>query len=97
MGTKCVPVYVTLAMAYLELKLYQKIEQKFGRDIRNEFQKDWRRYLDDCFINWDTNISTIQELHPILNNLHPGIKFTMEYDQKEMNFLDINLQVKGKK
>ena len=53
------------------------------------------------FINWDTNISPIQELHNILhnilNNLHPRIKFTMEYDQKEMNFLDINLQMKGKK
>ena len=47
-------------------------------------------------INWDTNISPIQELHNILNNLHPRIKFTMEYDQKEINFLDINLQVESK-
>ena len=86
MGTKCAPVYPTLVMAYLELELYKKIEQNFGRDIRNKFEKDWGRYLDDCFINWDTNISPIQELHNILNNLHPRIKFTMEYDQKEMNF-----------
>ena len=86
-----------LIMAYLELQLYQKIEQNFERDIRNKFAKDWGRYQDDCFINWDTNISPIQELYNILNNLHPRIKFTMEYDQKEMNFLDINLQVKGKK
>ena len=96
-GTKCAPVYATLVMVYLEPQLYQKIEQNFGRDIRNKFEKDWGRYLDHCFINWDTNISPIQELHNILNNLHPRIKCTMEYDQKEMNFLDINLQVKGKK
>ena len=91
-GTKC----ATLVMAYFELQLYQKMEQNFGRDTRNKFNKDLGRYLDDCFINWDTNISPIQEIHNILNNLHPRIKFTMEYDQKEMNFLDINLQVKGK-
>ena len=96
-GTKCAPVYATLVMVYLEPQLYKKIEQNFGRDIRNKFEKDWGRYLDYCFINWDTNISPIQELHNILNNLHPRIKCTMEYDQKEMNFLDINLKVKGKK
>ena len=87
MGTKCAPVCASLVMAYLELQLYQKIEQNFGRYIRNKFEKDWGRYLDDCFINWDTNISPTQELHNIMNNLHPRIKFTMEYDQKEMIFL----------
>ena len=49
MGTKCAPVYATLVMAYLELQLYQKIEQNFGRDIRNKFEKDWGRYLDDFY------------------------------------------------
>ena len=91
MGTKCAPVYVTLFMAY------QKLERRFGKNIRNEFEKNWGRYLDDCLLIGGKNIIPIQELHHILNNLHPGIKFTMQYNKKEMNFLRINMQVKGKK
>ena len=95
MGTKCVQVYVTLVMAYLELKLYQTIEKKYGTDFGTQFQDEWGRYLDDYFISWDTNMSPINNFHQILNNLHPSIKFTMEYNKNEMNFLDIKMIVKG--
>ena len=43
-------------MAYLKLRLYEKIEEKFGQEFREEFEEQWGTYLDDCFINWDTNI-----------------------------------------
>ena len=82
-------------MAYLELKLYQTIEEKYGTNSGKQFQDQWGRYLDDCFINWDTNMGPINEFHQILNNLHPSIKFTMEYNKNEMNFLDIKMIVKG--
>ena len=95
MGTKCVPVYVTLVMAYLDLKLYQTIEQKYCTDFGTQFQDEWGRYLDDCFINWDTNMGLINDFHQILNNLHPSIKLTMEYNKNEMNFLDIKMIGKG--
>ena len=95
MGTKCTQVYVTLVMAYVELKLYQTIQKKYGTDFGTQFQDEWGRYLDDYFISWDTNMSPINNFHQILNNLHPSIKFTMEYNKNEMNFLDIKMIVKG--
>ena len=82
-------------MAYLELKLYQAIEEKYETDFGTQFQDEWGRYLDDCFINWDTNMGPINDFHQILNNLHPSIKFTIECNKNKMNFLDIKMIVKG--
>ena len=72
MGTKSAPTIATLVMAYLEIKLYQVIETKYGRLVQEEFVRKWRRFLDDCFINWDTRIDTAVSLVSILNNLHPA-------------------------
>ena len=55
------------------------------------------RYLDDCFIYWDTRIGPITELHSILNSLHDSIKFTVETNYEKMNFLDIQMIVKNDK
>ena len=35
--------YLCDIMAYLELRLYEKIEEKF----RQEFEEQWGRYLND--------------------------------------------------
>ena len=46
MGTKCAPTYVTLVMAYFEIKLYSIIREKYGEGIKQQFIRDWLRYLD---------------------------------------------------
>ena len=97
MATKCAPVYATLVMAFLEIKLYDKFQENFRIEARNKFQNEWMRYLDDCFIYWDTRIGPITELHNILNNLHENIKFTVETSYKRMNFLDIQMIIQGDK
>ena len=45
MGTKLAPTYATLVMGYLELKLYDKIEEKFGTEFSKRFKEEWMRYL----------------------------------------------------
>ena len=55
------------------------------------------RYLDDCFIYWDTSIGPITELHNILNNSHQNIKFTVDTNYKRMNFLDIKIMKQADK
>ena len=55
------------------------------------------RYLDDCFINWDTRLGPVTQLHNILNELHHNIKFTIETNDQRMNFLDIAMMVQEKK
>ena len=94
MGTKCAPVYATLVMAFLEIKLYNKFQECYGLEARNKFQSEWMRYLDDCFIYWDTKMGPITELHNILNDLHERIKFTVETNYEKMNFVDIQMTAK---
>ena len=62
MGTKCAPTYVTLVMAYLEIKLYNIIGEKYGEEIKQQFVREWLRYLDDCFFDWDEKIDTFSKL-----------------------------------
>ena len=75
MGTKMAPTYATLT--YLEENLYEIIDKKYSNNIKEEFTKSWERYLDDCFIFWKCPWGDINELHNLLQNLHPKIKFMM--------------------
>ena len=97
MGTKCAPVYATLVIAYLETKLYKKFQEQFGLEERKKFQQEWMRYLDDCFIYWDTRLGPVTQLHNMLNELHHNIKFTIETNDQRMNFLDITMMAQEKK
>ena len=48
-----------------------------------------KRYLNDYFIFWKYPLGDINELHDLLQNLHPKIKSTMEHSVKELPFLYI--------
>ena len=97
MGTKMVQTYATLTLAYLEENLYEIIDKKYKNNIKEDFTKSWKRYLDDCFIFWKYPRGDINELHDLLQNLHPKIKFTGEHSLKELSFLDILIKnVNGK-
>ena len=37
-------------MAYLEIKLYKFIGENYGKEIMDQFVKEWLRYLDDYFL-----------------------------------------------
>ena len=97
MGTKLALTYVNLVMAYFEIKLYQIIREKYGKKIMDQFVKEWLRYLDDCFLNWDLTIDTTENLLKILHSLHPSIKFETEESKTEANYLDIKILVKDNK
>ena len=89
MGTKMAPVYATLTLGFLEEQLYEEIENAHNLEFRTLFEQSWKRYLDDCFIFWKKSWGDINELHLLLQNLHPNIKFTMESNENEIPFLDI--------
>ena len=57
----------------------------------------WKRYLDDCFIFWSKTDDELNDLHNMLNNLHPSIKFTMEKSTTELPFLDMLIIKQGRK
>ena len=37
---------------YLEKTLYNKITAEFGQSFREEFEKVWKQFLDECFVLW---------------------------------------------
>ena len=82
MGQKVAPTYVSLVMAYLELKLHQETEKEYGKENKNYISKNWKRFPDDCFILWTLKIAPLDHFHNILNNLYPRIKFTKEWSEK---------------
>ena len=43
LATKLAPTYVNLLMAYLEIKLYQIIGEKYGKESMEQFFKEWLR------------------------------------------------------
>ena len=49
----------------------------------------WLRYLDDIFYLWAEGVDKLKELFNYLNEFHPSIKFTMEYSEKQIKFLDV--------
>ena len=69
MGTKMAPTFAILTLAYLEENLYEIIGKKYGNDIKEEFAKSRKRYLDDCLIFWKCPWGDINELHNLLQNL----------------------------
>ena len=70
------PTYASLTLAYLEENLHEIIGKKYNNNIKREFTRLCKRYLDDCFIFWKCPRGDINDLNKLPQNLHPKIKFT---------------------
>ena len=88
MGTKVAPIYATLVLAYLEEKLYNQAEQEFDQDFRIYLEDNFKRFLDDCFIIFTKAEEELKRFHSLLNTLHPSIKFTIDKSRTRLSFLD---------
>ena len=57
------------------------------------------RYLDDTFIPWlqgvDNLLNFKQALDEHIRSIYPNINFTMVYDDKEIQFLDLTVYVEN--
>ena len=97
MGTKVAPTYATLVLGYLEETLYQKVEDKFGREAAHHVYNSWKRFLDDCFMIWKLRFGNIDDFTHILNELHPDFNFVTEQSQSSLPFLDVKVIKKRNK
>ena len=89
MGSIFAPTYAGLVIGYLEIKLYAICEIKWGAAISKFIYENWSRFLDDCEILLDKSIVKPEELLEVLNSINFHIKFTMDYSDTEIPFLDI--------
>ena len=79
MGTKMAVAFANIFMAEIETKL---INQSNTKPLQ------WKRYIDDIFSLWDSNIQEIDLFMKQANNFHPTTKFTAEISETEITFLD---------
>ena len=89
MGIRKAPTYTALTLAYLEENIYEIIGKNYCQNIKTEFIRSWKRYLDDCFIFLKSLWGNINNLYNLLQNLHPKMKSIMKHSVKELPFLDI--------
>ena len=79
MGTKMAPNYAIIFMHYLETNILNQATSK---------PTVWLRFIDDIFMIWSHGIQKLKLFMELLNNHHPTIKFSYEYNQHEIPFLD---------
>ena len=72
MGSSISPPLAMMYMEYFEEYLY---ELNVPNDIK---AKEWKRYVDDCFIVYEHGDVSFNRFFNMLNNLDPYIKFTYE-------------------
>ena len=84
-GPKMAPGYACLAMGTVEEKLFS---------ITSHLPEKWYRYIDDIWGLWPHGEANFAKFMDTLNNLYPEhLKFTSEFSQKEVNYLDISIEI----
>ena len=86
-----------MVIGYLDEILYDKINVKYGIQFTNEFVKNWKRFLDDCFILWTKSKQDLLDFEKMINSLHPDIRFTSECSDIQLPFLDVLVKKEGSK
>ena len=56
----------------------------------------WKRFVDDIFMVWTHGIDQLNKFVDYINDIHPTIKYTDEYSQSEVNFLDTTVKIQTK-
>ena len=87
-GTKFVPPYACIFMDQVESEFLQTI--KFQPLV-------WFRYIDDIFFIWTNGENSLKNLMMEFNNFNPNIKFTYEFCEESINFLDLNVKLSNAK
>ena len=55
------------------------------------------RYINDIFIKWTASLKELKDFSEEINNVHPSIKFELQYSTNEINFLDTTAYIKNNK
>ena len=78
-GTKFAPPYAKIFMAGLEEEIFKNPKLTPFLSLS---------YLDDIFCLRTEVVEKLKEFFSYLNEFHPSIKFTVEYSESQINFLD---------
>ena len=85
MGTRMAPSYVNIFMGKLENTILQTVDKT---------PTVWWRYIDDIFAIWPHGEECLEQFIHTINNIHSTIKFTAEWSNESVTFLDVNIFLK---
>ena len=86
------------ACSYADAAADLAIDQKVMDPLTNPLNHcidDWSRFRDDILCVWTGSETELLNFNEWLNNLHPRLKFTMEYSKNSVVFLDLRLSIAG--
>ena len=86
MSTIFAPTYATLTMEYFEVHFCNICELKWGKEFQELILSS---FLGGCQTPLDKSKVKPEELLEALNSVKEAIQFTMEFNNKEIPFLDI--------
>ena len=78
-------------MGYLEIKLFYKLNSEIGPEVASYFWQQYRRFLDDGQIMWDTRLCSFDLVFKCMNSLHPSIQFTSDTDDFKLVYLNVTI------
>ncbi|XP_022798954.1 tetratricopeptide repeat protein 28-like [Stylophora pistillata] len=78
------PSYATLVLGYLENELYSQVSDKMGEEISHYVYTNWRRFLDDCYINWPYEIGDRKGESASYGNLGAVFRSLGEYQKAKV-------------
>ena len=84
MGTRMAPAYANIFMGRLESILLERATNK---------PTVWWRYIDDVFTVWSHGEGCFKQFLEEINSMHPSIKFTAEWSDKSVSFLDVKISI----
>ena len=86
MGSKMAPQLANIYMGLFENSFIMNPLNPFHQRI-----KFFKRFLDDLFIIFTGTKDELSSFHDYLNGCNENLRFTMDADPKEINFLDIKV------
>ena len=87
MGTRVAPTYANLFMSHFEEKYI----------YRNSKPRIWLRFIDDIWGIYTGDRNSFDGFVEEINSVHSSIKFSGEFSNKEVDFLDVTTYRKGDK
>ena len=89
MGSSISPTLASLTIAYLEEKMYTRLERDYDLAYRQYVEDNLKRFIDDCFMLWKRKYGDYNNLFNVLNNMDDKIEYTMDTSDTKLPFLDV--------
>ena len=92
MGTKAAVQCANLAVAYLEIKMFEILPTVYPRDFVEFITQNYFRLLDDIIYAWLSHFNVAQ-FHEVFDKLDENLKFIFSDLSKSVDFLDISMNI----